>query len=698
MRDDIIPTFVEFPILRSRRQRRRRVPHFDISECFESMHQNMSTIQNLMNCRSKYDEQQVIQNRNIVPFDFNKVKLEVGQWVDVKDTIDQWLEAQVLQVRNNQAFVHYNGWGSRWDEWIDFNSPRIAPFKTYTTQSPTTLFLSPYPSVPCDANLEPQPRSIDSFYYLEKSVSNMTDLCKTIEYMSKLRKKNLSRFNEVKETFVKEEKEKSFIRKDDFVENKDKENQFKANTNTVNFTNTLSHYDYELLFNASQLIPMLDRCGRMLSDMSLHLSHLVLNPSLYPQLLLGYNQNIEVSDTLSCTSGYSMYTNESSSITGLPGHQIEHNLLQNFRGNIQNSNQLITNYNMSHMNNPNASVNYTNTPNTQQNQTISHNQYNINGSSPELPFIQRIQNSRSQSQSNQQIYSDAFPKINLQVPSLLSPGETFLQNGINPYPEPNIDIYVHTLVAPNQPSTNNSNPNILNNTSPNANTNITRNPIERGPINISNQNITNNIGNLNTATPQNYSLNSLINQNLSSNRSQSNNNLTTIPTVLANNINNQEADIQIRNNNNITSNQNTSTIITNTTNSQSNQSEIINNLLGNLMSIIGSSGNRRGSTTSESSNTSFNYHNTSSNMNTALNTNSIINNNTTNTINNNSNNMSTAHPYSSTRIINSTNSLNNQSSRIFTNQNNSANNSSYKETSSQTDMTLNLLSLNKDNK
>jgi hypothetical protein len=55
--------------------------------------------------------------------------LEVGQWVDVKDTIDQWLEAQVIRVRGNQAYVHYNGWGTRWDEWIDFSSPRIAHFK-----------------------------------------------------------------------------------------------------------------------------------------------------------------------------------------------------------------------------------------------------------------------------------------------------------------------------------------------------------------------------------------------------------------------------------------------------------------------------------------------------------------------------------------------------------------------------------------
>jgi hypothetical protein len=169
------------------------VPHFDISECFESMHQNLSTMQNILSCRNPFEERSVMQSRTINAYDFTKSKYEVGQWVDVKDTIDQWLEAQVIQIRNNQVYVHYNGWGTRWDEWIDFNSPRIAAFKTYTVQSPTSIFLSPYPQVQCDANVEPQHRSIDSFYYMEKTVHHMQEVMKMIETMSKLRKKNLNR-------------------------------------------------------------------------------------------------------------------------------------------------------------------------------------------------------------------------------------------------------------------------------------------------------------------------------------------------------------------------------------------------------------------------------------------------------------------------------------------------------------------------
>ena len=38
------------------------------------------------------------------------------------------------------------------------------------------------------------------------------------------------------------------------------------------------------------MIPFMDRCGRLLSDLSMQFSHLVVNPYLYPQMLLGYKR------------------------------------------------------------------------------------------------------------------------------------------------------------------------------------------------------------------------------------------------------------------------------------------------------------------------------------------------------------------------------------------------------------------------
>lgn len=36
----------------------------------------------------------------------------IGQWVDVKDTVSQWLEATILDINRDEqkVFVHYNGW------------------------------------------------------------------------------------------------------------------------------------------------------------------------------------------------------------------------------------------------------------------------------------------------------------------------------------------------------------------------------------------------------------------------------------------------------------------------------------------------------------------------------------------------------------------------------------------------------------
>ncbi len=65
----------------------------------------------------------------------------VGQWLDVKDTVNQWLEATVMDIRYpeedgdgpSELLIHYNGWPENWDEWIACNSTRLAPFCTRTT-------------------------------------------------------------------------------------------------------------------------------------------------------------------------------------------------------------------------------------------------------------------------------------------------------------------------------------------------------------------------------------------------------------------------------------------------------------------------------------------------------------------------------------------------------------------------------------
>lgn len=70
----------------------------------------------------------------------------VGQWLDVRDTVNQWLESTVIDMSEDKVLVHYHGWPSRWDEWIDFDSERIAAFRTRTTHTLNVQHMSPVPS------------------------------------------------------------------------------------------------------------------------------------------------------------------------------------------------------------------------------------------------------------------------------------------------------------------------------------------------------------------------------------------------------------------------------------------------------------------------------------------------------------------------------------------------------------------------
>jgi hypothetical protein len=70
---------------------------------------------------------------------------QAGQWVDVLDTVDQWLEAVVMRVRKDHVYVHYSGWPNRWDEWLHAGSERLRPFRTRSCHSTLGYALCPQP-------------------------------------------------------------------------------------------------------------------------------------------------------------------------------------------------------------------------------------------------------------------------------------------------------------------------------------------------------------------------------------------------------------------------------------------------------------------------------------------------------------------------------------------------------------------------
>ena len=546
--NEIYP-IIQIPFRTNRRRRRIAMPHFDIGEYLEGFYQNLIALDNFEKCKTVFNA----NKRTIEAFDFSKSTYEVGEWVDVKDTINQWLEAQVIKVQNNKAYVHYNGWGTRWDEWIEFSSPRMRNFKTYTLQTPLAFSESPYPAIPCDSNMEAQQRPIDFFYYIEKTKNHLEHLLNEMNRLIRLRKRNTPLFQDDK----------------------------------------FSKDNYEILFRATQMIPFLDRVGRMLSDISSVFSHFIVNPNYYTSFIFGYKrqdlfneinkiksvknkdifedkiesnnntslnkdtqtppmenkflkkmqaQSLKITDKKETEESNNIRNSNSkidknniedkkdikNSLTFNNNSQAEDNKIEKDNNNIKIDSEKAKNEDKNNINSNEEShtlyhrhnsytaplseeENNLNSANFQvyrqritqeeilPNQIATNLGYDLSFSSVELPFIQRVIYSYTASDRIisplslfYQIFSNKrlFPRVNLQIPTILPPGEVIMMTGYSPFPESNFDIYIHTISG----NPNNRNENEENN---NNNTNNNNNEISQGNnntnINNSNNNNQNNI-------------------------------------------------------------------------------------------------------------------------------------------------------------------------------------------------------------
>jgi hypothetical protein len=60
----------------------------------------------------------------------NGKEFAVGDKIDAIDTDSVWLRATVLKVGNQRVFVHYDGYDSKWDMWIDTVFSKVSPCGT----------------------------------------------------------------------------------------------------------------------------------------------------------------------------------------------------------------------------------------------------------------------------------------------------------------------------------------------------------------------------------------------------------------------------------------------------------------------------------------------------------------------------------------------------------------------------------------
>ena len=208
----------------------------ELSKDKKEQNDSLNNIENSENNQIENND----NNFNFNCYDINKRILKKGQWVDVKDTVDQWLDAQVMDVKpdNSEVFIHYIGWAERWDEWIPMNSPRIMPFRFHTRQSVINDYTSPFPN--------------------KKIEINNNSL---INNISNDKNNFLSIFNDIEEI--------------NQVTNKINEKISKLQCNDNSEENQKKMY-----FEIKRAIPFFDKIGRLYIDMATYLNYSIRKNNL----------------------------------------------------------------------------------------------------------------------------------------------------------------------------------------------------------------------------------------------------------------------------------------------------------------------------------------------------------------------------------------------------------------------------------
>ena len=258
------------------RRRRYLFPHREIdpAERFEVLRQSIQTLDGLIQSTASAPGTQ--------PFERLRRQYAVGQWVDVRDTVDQWLEAQVVDVRNTDTGlgvkVHYNGWPNRWDEWLDAASPRIQPLRTNTMQAINSPMHSAHLICAADAEgLQPQAQPdfgelVFQACGLLDHVGNMLDRLYVLRRLA-AQEGELDRRELTPESLQllkpAEEKRADDLRSDLSILAISSVQEPLSDTEEVEGAPTT---DQEALLLSAQLAPILDRAGRLLADLGVVLS------------------------------------------------------------------------------------------------------------------------------------------------------------------------------------------------------------------------------------------------------------------------------------------------------------------------------------------------------------------------------------------------------------------------------------------
>ena len=294
-------------------------PEINVNEIKETIFQNLNQIKSILNCGNFQDiinpnnknninnnvSSSLINNNNKTEefdynlnfYDLNKRTLQIGEWVDVKDTVENWLDAQVIDINESkkEVLIHYNGWNRRWDEWLPMNSPKIMPFRYHTRQTVITEYTSPFP------NKRP---NILKFH--EKNNDNFLDIFSEIKEVNNLVFNLVEKINENNNN-INFNIEKNNINNNNYL-NVNNNNKIDINNNIINKDNNninnnnnndnIINAQNDIYFNLKRLLPIMDRLGRLFVDISTFFNYSINSKKLEDISKTFFNNYKEINNIL----------------------------------------------------------------------------------------------------------------------------------------------------------------------------------------------------------------------------------------------------------------------------------------------------------------------------------------------------------------------------------------------------------------
>jgi len=93
-------------------------------ESHEDEQSSQSSVEKLSYQSSQYQDQEEEEEEKKAAGDHIS-DFQIGEHIDCKDTVNKWLNAEVIAARNEDIKVHYSGWSAKYDEWINVRSDRL---------------------------------------------------------------------------------------------------------------------------------------------------------------------------------------------------------------------------------------------------------------------------------------------------------------------------------------------------------------------------------------------------------------------------------------------------------------------------------------------------------------------------------------------------------------------------------------------